>query len=110
MPRAQDIIQIIASAMVERPDDQRSASRRAIGRPTRWPGDFDAIGRDEPAVYRASTGQFLVYNPVTGQTETSSIKVISTGVSWSSSSPDLASAGAGPRASTTTLTYYQNGR
>ena len=27
-------------------------------------GDFDAIGYDEPAVYRPSTGQFLVPNPV----------------------------------------------
>ena len=29
------------------------------------PGDYDAIGYDEPAVYRPSTGQFLVVQPRT---------------------------------------------
>jgi hypothetical protein len=47
-------------------------------------GDFDAIGYDEPALYRPSTGQFLVLNPGTNTTETFSIPGIS-------SSPDLSS-------------------
>jgi hypothetical protein len=33
------------------------------------PGDYDGIGRDELAVYRPSTGQFIVLNPVTLQQE-----------------------------------------
>ena len=48
------------------------------------PGDYDAIGYDEVAVYRPSTGQFLVLNPVTLTTRTISIPGIST-------SPDLSS-------------------
>ena len=54
-------------------------------------GDFDGIGYDEAAVYRPSTGQFLVLNPTNGQTETFSIPGISTGVAGSSPSPDLSS-------------------
>ena len=39
-------------------------------------GDFDTIGYDEPAIYQASTGNFLVYNPdkpVSEQIETKTI-------------------------------------
>ena len=36
-------------------------------------GDFDAIGYDEPTLYRPSTGQFFVDNPVTGHVETFTI-------------------------------------
>jgi subtilisin-like proprotein convertase family protein len=34
------------------------------------PGDYDAIGRAEPAIYRPSTGQFIVYNPSSNKLET----------------------------------------
>jgi large repetitive protein len=37
------------------------------------PGDYDAIGRAEPAVYRPSTGQFIIYNPSTNKIETYAI-------------------------------------
>ena len=37
------------------------------------PADYDAIDRDEPAVYRPSTGQFIIYNPVTNKIETYTI-------------------------------------
>jgi subtilisin-like proprotein convertase family protein len=47
-------------------------------------GDFDAIGYDEAAVYRPSTGQFFVDNPITNQVETFTIPGLS-------SSADLAS-------------------
>ena len=49
------------------------------------PGDYDAIGYDEPAVYVPSNGEFVVYNPKTGTTES---PLVIPGIS---SSPDLAS-------------------
>jgi hypothetical protein len=56
------------------------------------PGDYNAAGYDQLAVYRPSTGQFLVYNPGSPSNPTViSIPGISTGVSGSSPSPDLSS-------------------
>jgi hypothetical protein len=47
------------------------------------PGGYDGLGYDALGVYRPSTGQFLVLNPVTGLTETLDLGV--------GSSPDLSS-------------------
>jgi subtilisin-like proprotein convertase family protein len=47
------------------------------------PGAYDGFAYDELAVYRPSTGQFLVLNPVSGQTETLDLGV--------GNSPDLSS-------------------
>jgi subtilisin-like proprotein convertase family protein len=62
-------------------------------------GAFDALGYDEPALYRPGTGQFLVLNPTTHNTETLSIPGLS-------SSPDLSSLVPVP-GQYDNLTYFQ---